>query len=244
MEIDLVTKSAMNANVRAAEGVEFAKSIQCDQAQVEELRAKVSALQEWAVASAEAKEILLEENDVLENRVHVLESAARRNNDNVADNDNTINENGDGHTIMSKSTTLRRDHISPNSKGKTSERKLWTQSSSLVIGAGTTEIRLIELGDNQVMDFEMIILRWKFDLTPNDLDIMFSILKGKFDKRDKYAMNNAHALIRNRRVVGGGGGEIDGAFVIQNACTFVFSNEHSWVRPRAVKYEVEAFALL
>ena len=101
----------------------------------------------------------------------------------------------------------------------------------------------IELGEDLVMDFETIVLRWKFDLTPNDVDILFSILKGKYDKRDKNAMKNAHALIRERRVVGGGGGETEGAFVIQNACTLVFSNAHSWVRPRTVKYEVEAFAI-
>ena len=94
------------------------------------------------------------------------------------------------------------------------------------------------------MDFEIVILRWKFDLTPSDLDIVFSILKGRLDNREKNAIKNAHSLVRERRVIGGGGGEVEGAFVIQNACTFVFSNEHSWVRPRTIKYEVEAYAIL
>ena len=99
-------------------------------------------------------------------------------------------------------------------------------------------------GENQVMDFETVILKWKFDITPNDLDIIFSMLKGRFDNRDKNNMKNAHALIRESRVVSGGGGEVQGAFVIQNACTLVWSNEHSWVRPRTIKYEVEAFAVV
>lgn len=233
MEIDLVTRSAMDANARAAEGMEVVKNIKSDQAQIEELQAKVSALQEWAIASAEAKEALLDENKLLEKRLHQLENQNRKNSNDV------ISSNETGST-----ETLRSDNISPTSKGKITERKLWTKTSSLVIGAGNTECRIIELGENQVMDFETIILRWKFDLTPNDLDIMFSILKGRIDKNDRYAMKNAHSLLRERRVVGGGGGEAEGAFVIQNACTLVFSNEHSWVRPRTIKYEVEAFAIV
>lgn len=233
MEIDLVTRSAMSANARVAEGMEVAKSIRSDQAQVEELKAKVAALQEWAVASAEAKEAILEENKLLEKRLHQLENSEDKNA--VIKEDSSIG--GD------KTMTLRSDNVSPSSKGKVTERKLWTKSSSLVIGAGMVECRTIDLGENSVKNFETIVLRWKFDLTPNDVDIMFSILKGKYDKRDKNAMKSAHALIRERRVVGGGGGETEGAFVIQNACTLVFSNAHSWVRPRTVKYEVEAFAI-
>ena len=233
MEIDLVTRSAMNANARAAEGMEVAKSIKSDQAQVEELKAKVAALQEWAVASAEAKEAIVEENKLLEKRLHQLENSS---------DDNTVVKE-DSSNGIDMTMTLRGDNVSPSSKGKITERKLWTKSSSLVIAAGMVEYRTIELGENLVMDFETIVLRWKFDLTPNDVDIMFSILKGKYDKCDKNAMKNAHALIRERRVVGGGGGETEGAFVIQNACTLVFSNKHSWVRPRTVKYEVEAFAI-
>jgi len=229
MEIDLVTRSAMDANARAAEGMEAARNIQSDKAQIEELKAKVSALQEWAIASAVAKEAIVEENKLLERRLHQLESA------NVAE---------DSNSNLNPTQTLKIDNLSPNSKGKVTERKLWTQSSSLVISAGTIECRVIDFGDHRVMDFETIILRWKFDLTPNNMDIMFSLLKGKFNKRDRTAMKNANSLIRERRVVGGGGGEVEGAFAIQNACTFVFSNEHSWIYPRTIKYEIEAYAIL
>lgn len=227
MEIDLVTRSAMDANVRAAEGLQVARNVKSDKAQVEELKAKVAALQEWAVASAEAKEAILEENKLLEKRLHQLES-----------------KDDDEDEEFKSTATLKSDNVSPTSKNKITERKLWTKTSSLVIGAGTTECRLIELGENEVMEFETVILKWKFDITPNELDIMFSILKGKFDPRDRNAMKNAHALIKDRIVLGGGGGEIQGAFVIQNTCTLVWSNEHSWVRPRTVKYHIEAFAVV
>ncbi len=234
MEIDLVHKSAMDANVRAAEGLEVAKSVQSDKAQVEELKAKVAALQEWAVASAEAKEAMMEENKLLEIRLAQLESKDE-DDDGYGDDDNGFNT----HTI-----TLKSDNVSPSSKNKVNERKLWSKTSSLVIGAGMTECRLIELGENEVMDFETVILKWRFDITPNDVDIIFSMLKGKYDNRDRNALKNAHALIKERNVLGGGGGEVQGAFVIQNACTFVWSNEHSWVRPRTIKYHIDAYAVV
>ncbi len=91
------------------------------------------------------------------------------------------------------------------------------------------------------MDFETVILRWKFDITPSDQDIMFSILKGKVEERK---VKEASAIFRDRHVVGGGGGEVQGAFVVQNACTLAWSNEHSWVRPRTVKFVVEALAVM
>lgn len=229
MEIDLVTRSAMDANVRAAEGLEVAKSVKSDKAQVEELKAKVAALQEWAVASAGAKEAIMEENKLLERRLNQLEQK-----------DSDLDEDVE----FKKTTTLKSDNVSPTSKDKITERKLWTKTSSLVIGAGMGECRVIELGQNEVMDFETVILKWRFDITPGELDIVFSMLKGKFDPRDRNAMKNAHALIKERNVVGGGGGEVQGAFVIQNACTLVWSNEHSWVRPRTIKYHVEAIAVV
>ena len=236
MEIDLVTRSAMNANVRAAEGLEVAKTYQSDKAQVDELKAQVAALQEWAMAAAEAKEVIVEENKLLEQRLNELERAQNGSDGNDGVFDDVMNPR--------PMTTLRSDNISPSSKGKITERKLWTKSSSLVVGAGTNQCHVIEVGDHQVMDFETVILRWKFDITPGDVDIFFSILKGRVDCRDKNALKGANGLIKQRRVLGGGGGEVQGAFVIQDACTLLWSNEHSWVRPRTIMYEVEAFAVM
>ena len=101
---------------------------------------------------------------------------------------------------------------------------------------------IIKLGDCHIGKNESVLLRWKFDITPNDVDIVFSILKGQYE--DRKAMREADAIMRNRTVVSGGGGEVQGAFVKQNACTLVWSNEHSWVRPRSIKYVVEAFAVM
>uniref|UniRef100_A0A7S3V8X6 Uncharacterized protein n=1 Tax=Chaetoceros debilis TaxID=122233 RepID=A0A7S3V8X6_9STRA len=213
MEIDLVTKSAMDANARAAEGVEVAKSIKSDKAQVEELKAKVAALQEWACAAAEAKEAVKDENKILEQKLAEYEK--------------------ENNTNQLKQTTSYED--------RTGERHLWTKSSSLVIGAGTISRREIELGNNIAMDFETVILRWKFDITPNDQDIGFSILKGKVDDKN---IKTADAVVRERVVLGGGGGEVQGAFAVQNACTLIWSNQQSWVRPRTVKYVVEALAMM
>ena len=215
LEINLVTRSSMEANARAAEGMEVAKSAKTDKAYVDGLRSKVSALQEWAVASSQAKEAIIEQNKMLERKLLEYEK-------NVDDSD-------------SKS-----ECSSPGDDNKTVERLLWTKASSLVVGAGTLQSREIELGVNKVMDFETVILKWKFDIVPAE-DIHFSILKGKVDMKNK---KNADAVFRDRVVVGGGGGEVQGAFAIQNACTLVWSNEHSWVRPRAVKYSIQAFAIM
>ena len=107
MEIDLVTRSAMDANARAAEGIEVAKSVKSDKAYVEELKAKVAALQEWACAAAVAKEAVKEENRALEERLRAYEAEA---------GEETSNSQKEG--------------------SKAGERHLWTKSSSLVIGAG------------------------------------------------------------------------------------------------------------
>lgn len=216
MEIDLVTKSAMDANARAAEGMEVAENAKSDKFKIEELRAKVSALQEWAIASSEAKEAVMEENRILEKKLAEHEKA---------------NEIEDVE-----------DSSSNSGKKKTAERLLWSNVSSLVIGAGTSQSKIFELGENKVMDFETVILRWKFDITPSDTDVHFSILKGKH--MDKKSFKDADAVFKGRVVVGGGGGEVTGAFARQNSCTIVWSNEHSWVRPRAVKYSIEAFAIM
>ena len=74
MEIDLVTRSAMDANARVAEGIEVAESAKTDKAQVDELRSRVAALQEWAIASAAAKEVITEENKMLERKLQEYES--------------------------------------------------------------------------------------------------------------------------------------------------------------------------
>lgn len=130
MEIDLVTRSAMDANVRAAEGMQVAKTIKTDKAHVQELEAKVTALQEWAVASASAKQIIVEQNRDLQERLKKLLSS--RQNDGTA---------GDGGkeivSVEGQSGGALENEMKDSDKWNSSiERRLWSKTSSLVVGAG------------------------------------------------------------------------------------------------------------
>ena len=131
--------------------------------------------------------------------------------------------------------------VASSQGGGSSERKLWTKSSSLVVGAGLVGHVVIELGPVQIESYETVILRWKFDLAREEEDVYFSILKGICE--DKRKQRGADACFRNRHVKGGGGGDISGAFAVQNACTLIWSNEMSWFRPKTIKWTVDAVAI-
>lgn len=220
MEIDLVTKASVQANARASESMEVVKNIKTDKKHVDELEAKVDALQEWALASAEAKRLTVERANELEKKLrHYYEMFEKE-------------EDG----IPSVSPTIR-----GGGSGSTEGRKLWTKSSSKVVGAGMDITFVVPLGDCVLSPNEMVVLRWKFDIIPGELDIDFSIMKGKYDQSKK--RDGADYLIKQRVVVGGAGGEVSGAFAVQNACTLLWSNKRSWVRPRAVKFSCEAYAI-
>uniref|UniRef100_A0A7S2MR95 Uncharacterized protein n=1 Tax=Helicotheca tamesis TaxID=374047 RepID=A0A7S2MR95_9STRA len=220
LEIDLVTKSAMDANARAMEGMEAAERVRTDKEHITELEAKVVALQEWALASAEAKRLTSE-------RCHLLEAK--------------INEMTDEKNKLDKEGVESDEGLSGGGKADGTERRLWTKSSSLVVGAGLIETFGVELGECLIAANETVLLRWKFDITPSNLDILFSIYKGRCD--DKKKLKGMDVLMKDRHVQGGGGGEISGAFAVQNACTLVWSNTKSWVRPRTIKFVIEAYAI-
>jgi len=236
MEIDLVTRSAMDANVRAAEGMQVAKTIKTDKAHVQELEAKVTALQEWAVASASAKQIIVEQNRDLQERLKKLLSS--RQNDGTA---------GDGGkeivSVEGQSGGALENEMKDSDKWNSSiERRLWSKTSSLVVGAGMSQWHVIELGECHLQDNETVLLRWQFDITPSDTNTVFTILKGRCtDKKD---LRDADAVLKQRLVQGGAGGEVQGAFAVKNACTLVWSNANAWIRPRSIKYTVDAFAVM
>ena len=250
LEINLVTQSAVDANKRAAEGMEVAQSVKNDKEYVDGLEAKVVALQEWALASTESKRLTTERCRGLEARVQELEGAIKKI---------TSSSYGDerlGSGTLDESLIADLEHIVPHvhkpissstssmvssEGGGDHERKLWTKSSSLVVGAGMIGNVFFELGQVHLEEHESVILRWKFDLTPGDLDIYFSVLKGICE--DKKIQRGADACFRHRHVNGGGGGDVSGAFAKQNACTLVWSNEMSWVRPRTIKWTVDAIAI-
>lgn len=239
MEIDLVTKSAMDANVRAAEGMAAAETVSADKAYVDELEAKVSALQEWALASAESKSIVQERCKVLEAKLRDLTE--------TADEDGEGGCGGKGLLSMDDSQRGSAEGATAGGGGGAGpppERRLWTKQANLVVGAGMVGGRTVDLGPVQVHANESVVLRWKFDLTPAEVDILFSILKGRWEYNSAAKLKDADALFRDRLVKGGGAGEVTGAFAVQGACTLVWNNSKSWVRPKTIKYTVEAYAVM
>lgn len=256
LEINLVTQSAVEANKRAAEGMEVVQSVRMDKEYVDGLEAKVVALQDWALASTESKQLANERCRGLESRVkelqQMVELLRQRNNSSIGGGEGeggliSVDEGLGGLNIndlvpLKKASGSSASSLaSSQGAGGSSERKLWTKSSSLVVGAGMVGQTFIELGNVQIEAYETVILRWKFDLTRDEEDVYFSILKGICE--DKRKQRSADACFRNRHVKGGGGGDVSGAFAIQNACTLVWSNEMSWFRPKTIKWTVDAVAI-
>lgn len=256
LEINLVTQSAVEANKRAAEGYEVAQSVKMDKEYVDGLEAKVVALQDWALASTESKQLTNERCRGLEGRVKELASMVELLQQQLSGGGGGGGGEGmmislqDGTTIEDliplkkvggAAATTAGSSASSCASTQGGERILWTKSSSLVVGAGMVGQSFIELGSVQIESYETVLLRWKFDLTREEEDIYFSILKGICE--DKRKQRTADACFRNRHVKGGGGGDVSGAFAVQNACTLVWSNEMSWFRPKTIKWTVEAVAI-
>ena len=238
LEIDLVTKASVNASVRAAQEQQVSQSRAFTQQRVQELEKQVQALQEWALASAEAKSLAMEHVKVLERQL--------------------------------------KEYQQESPVGNTLERVLQKKTGSLVIGAGDIGFKVLELGEDIAASLlleERVVLRWKFDSTPSELTVMFSLLKGACDSPDKqaradYLIKDRYVVIvsplcvwlfvtvililtwrcsflqsNNRTVTGGAAGETEAAFAVQNACTLLWSNESSWVRPRTIKYTIDIVAI-
>jgi hypothetical protein len=275
LEIDLVTQASVHANVRANEAAYRSQQqhwIRDQQQQshmnpkyVAELEAKVTALTEWAMASAASKQLAVERVGELEERVREMVAELHRyRRHHLTGSGNPMAAGGDDgedndvilarHSLVpltsenGPSLDERSDSDDAALTQASKERRLWKEASSMVVGAGMVGSHVAELDEDVVQemaatasDDEIVVLRWKFDLTPSDMDVNFSIFKGKCYSQQEW--EKADALVRNKRVVGGGGGDVEGAFVSQNACTLVFSNTNSWIRPRTVKFTVEAVAV-
>jgi hypothetical protein len=214
LEIDLVTKASHQANVRASQGEELIKHVKTDKKHVQELEIKVQALQEWALASSEAKTLAQERVRLLEAQMRSLQHSAAVG-------------GAEGSNLDSMQ-----------------ERVLWSGNGSLVVGAGDVGIRVVALDKEHIAQVKLsdrVILRWQFDLTTTDCTIEFSILKGACETMASQA--KADYLVQNRMVNGGAAGDVENAFAIQNACTLLWSNQKSWIRPRTVKYTVTAIVV-
>ncbi len=123
-----------------------------------------------------------------------------------------------------------------------SENILFTKNGSMVIGAGDNGLIIIELGHHaSQVDSRFVILRWKFDSSPSDCTINFNILKGKCETSAE--QSKADYIIKDRVITGGAGGDSEGVFNVDGACTLLWSNAKSWVRPRTVKYSVDVVSI-
>jgi hypothetical protein len=208
MEIDLVTKASVNANARAAHGEQIIKTVKTDRQHVLQLESQVQALQEWALASAEAKSLAQE-------RVRLLEAQL---------------------------TFLKQETV--GAAVASGERILFSKAASIVVGAGDVGIRVMALSEEHLKALkrsDRVVLRWQFDMKSEDLDIVFSILKGKCDTKAK--IRGADYIVKDRRVKCGAGGDTENAFVVQNASTLIWSNVKSWIRPKTVRYKIEAVVM-
>jgi len=209
MEIDLVSKASSKASVRAAKGEEAANSLKTEKNHIQQLESQVQALKEWALASAEAKQLMKERCRILENKLKVQQGRS-------------LNDGGD-------------DMNNP-------EKLLLQKHGSRVVGAGDISSFVISLGEHaSIVDSRFVILRWKFDSSPGDCTIDFNIMKGKCETSSDFS--KADYLIKDRVITGGAGGETEGAFNIDSACTILWSNTKSWIRPRTVKYSLDIIAL-
>lgn len=206
IEIDLVTKASTKASARAAKGEEAANSLKTEKNHIQQLESQVHALKEWALASAEAKQLMHERCKILEGKLK-----AQQGRSSFRDSSNA-------------------------------EKLLFTRKGSMVIGAGDKNHIIIALEEHAAtVDSRFVILRWKFDSSPSDMTINFNIMKGKCETSSDFS--DATYLVKDRVITGGAGGETEGAFNLDSACTILWSNSKSWIRPRTVKYSVDVISL-
>jgi hypothetical protein len=216
LEIDLVTQASATANARAVQGEQLLRTAKTDKQNAQQLEVKVQALQEWALASSEAKALAQERVRLLETQLRSLQMG--------------------GGSIGSASMD--------SSPLSASERIIFSKGASLVVGAGDTAVKVIRLTDEQARTVrlsERVVLRWKLDLTQDDATIDFSLMQAECDTPVK--RKAARYLIQNRLIKGGAAGETENAFILDNACTLTWSNAKAWIRPKTVKYNIEAVVL-
>lgn len=116
----------------------------------------------------------------------------------------------------------------------------------MVIGAGDIGVKVFEYDSTRITSHNVrVVCRWKFDLTAEDLTIHFSAFQGKCAEKSqrKSAVENGRCLIRDRLVKSGAAGDLERAFFCENSCTLLWSNVKSWVRPRTVRYTVQAIQI-
>jgi hypothetical protein len=178
MEIDFLTKASLQSNQQLVRVLEQqqrtqhhhslttnALSSESVKQQQKEMEAKVTALTEWALASAEAKQLAVEHAKHLEHKVHELMDQLEQQRRHLHLEDTSL------HTT---STGGKEDYAQGLlAELSSKERKLWSEHSSMVIGAGLEGSYLLEYRtDAPLHEGELILVRWKFDITPSDIGLM------------------------------------------------------------------------
>lgn len=248
LEIELLSKQSTIQQTAAhrrgvMEGDMNRTSNRSDPELIQHLQDQVKALEEWAIASNHAKTIA---ND----RIRLLEQQLAAKQQSVGPTTSVITDVSSRSTGSTSDVHIGRSDGHSNNASMNDGNGEWvldTRKASIVIGAGDVGIVLFELNPDQLKSVnsftQRIALRWRFDiLQGSDSDITFTILKGKCTTAAQ--RRNADTMIQNRMVKGGAGGEIDeNAFSIHRSCTIVWSNQHSWIRPRTIKYILEAIVM-
>eukprot|EP00978_Attheya_sp_CCMP212_P032755 scaffold129340_cov36-Attheya_sp.AAC.1 len=108
MEIDLVTKSSVDANARAAEGRQVAKTFETDRQHRNVLQQQVQALQEWALASAESKRLAIERCQRLELKLRDLQDDNDHHNHNNDPNNSNNDSSGSGSGSTNQNALTKR----------------------------------------------------------------------------------------------------------------------------------------
>ena len=240
---------------------------------IQHLQEKVQALEEWAVASNHAKAIANDRIHLLEEQLYyatvttattnanhtssmITDVSVRSTSSNSRppnvpptswDHNNSNTNNKDIQNSNNQNENLTMSSSMNISGGDGGERVLDTRKASLVIGAGDVGVVVFALNPEQFKTFnhftQRIVLRWRFDILQGpDADITFGVWKGSCLTAAE-RKNTSDAIISKRHVKGGAGGEIDHAFSVRQSCTMAWSNEHSWVRPRTIKYIFEAILM-
>jgi len=237
LEIDLVSQYGAGFKSHISEGMKSTRFRKINNAYVDKLEENIPPLREWVVVSSTTKEISKGNNKTLGMKLNNIRE--RILNKDLRQLKNLQNFQS------SLSNSFDEGHVTDygiNTNGFISEKKLWSKESTVVIGAGMIWLETISLNDCNITRNENLLLRWSFNVIPQYMDVTFSILKGKFNENDRIS-RHVDAFIRNRRI-NGGDGDVEKVFDEYNVCSLLWSNKHSWVRPKSVKYVIEVYDII
>jgi chromosome segregation ATPase len=157
LEIQLLTIAKQKAIDRADLHETSIKSYDDTMNQMKQLQQQMNALEEWAIASNEAKTLAQE-------RVRTLEQQIQQY---TIHNINRSDSLGTNSVDVNPMVPSSQDQNQEKNYHHYNGRIILSKHGSLVVGAGDIGYKLLELQENIVKTIllsERVILRWKFDL--------------------------------------------------------------------------------